>query len=223
MGSIPAGAGEPLAPSSCFTWAGVYPRGCGGAQGVVLGLQTDQGLSPRVRGSRFANPVAAPDLGSIPAGAGEPDCSGCKHRHAGVYPRGCGGAPEGLRGCAEQPGLSPRVRGSQPVLHGQQAGRGSIPAGAGEPSAGSAPNRGTRVYPRGCGGARLMSHSTPGKDGLSPRVRGSHLRHGRNHGLDGSIPAGAGEPVRHVPRVQKIRVYPRGCGGAPLGPAKRWA
>ena len=72
-------------------------------------------------------------------------------------------------------GLSPRVRGSQSPIHISPANRRSIPACAGEPIL---CNKGfwlKMVYPRVCGGAHLNIASTEIAEGLSPRVRGSHL------------------------------------------------
>ena len=51
----------------------VYPRGCGGAHGEKMMVCVEQGLSPRVRGSRLAGHQDSRLEGSIPAGAGEPD------------------------------------------------------------------------------------------------------------------------------------------------------
>ena len=51
--------------------------------------------------------------------------------------------------------------------------RGSIPACAGEPSAGTRSTRMRRVYPRVCGGAASTLRTTAHVGGLSPRVRGS--------------------------------------------------
>ena len=49
--------------------------------------------------------------------------------------------------------------------------------------------------------------------GLSPRVRGNHVRgHGDHLGV-GSIPACAGEPVDLCHVLPPYRVYPRVCGG----------
>ncbi len=50
--------------------------------------------------------------------------------------------------------------------------------------------------------------------GLSPRVRGSQSLHVSLPLFGGSIPAGAGEPIRRVGHSTPARVYPRGCGGA---------
>ena len=53
--------------------------------------------------------------------------------------------------------------------------------------------------------------------GRSPRVRGSRHGHGLDYAARGSIPAGAGEPLRTVLTCGRGRVDPRGCGGASLG------
>ena len=111
-GSIPARAGEPIPWSFPESERRVYPRACGGARTKPLLPPILQGLSPRVRGSRFSADTPVASRRSIPARAGEP------RRWAGagilcrVYPRACGGAS----GSAALPlmtiGLSPRVRGS---------------------------------------------------------------------------------------------------------------
>ena len=70
--SIPAGAGEPQFGASSGWPDGVYPRGCGGTYGTMRTELAEAGLSPRVRGNHggpYSDPV---EVGSIPAGAGEP-------------------------------------------------------------------------------------------------------------------------------------------------------
>ena len=217
------------APSA---WKSVYPRGCGGTSSFRYLYPRGCGGTRPIEGGRT--------LRSIPAGAGEPRKSASPRRasSAAVYPRGCGGtwvAIKSGRLCIYV-GLSPRVRGNRSIAEGLTVVHrlGSIPAGAGEPSLrcsgteesiGLSPRvRGNRkrqtrydeVYPRGCGGT---IHATIYGDEAS-----------------GSIPAGAGEPVRitvvHManqglsPRVRGNQgrqnsstapeeVYPRGCGGTP--------
>ena len=105
------------------------------------------------------------------------------------------------------------MRGNQPLAFESPTLRRSIPAGAGEPSAGSPWHDLDAVYPRGCGGTLLLVYLTLTGKGLSPRVRGNPLA---SHWLlvgAGSIPAGAGEPIRHAPLPRERKVYPRGCGG----------
>ncbi len=213
-GSIPAGAGEPSAASSGRAPGRVYPRGCGGAMTVPHAVTSEAGLSPRVRGSRLARTAPDVNSGSIPAGAGEPRGASRSRLISGVYPRGCGGAAVGIRYAMTRGGLSPRVWGSlRPIERGGDRA-GSIPAGAGEPTGGHTRRSHSRVYPRGCGGAAASAATSASDRGLSPRVRGSLGQAGGCDGGSGSIPAGAGEPVKDRHGNNRRGVYPRGCGGA---------
>ena len=94
----------------------------------------------------------------------------------------------------------------------------SIPANAGEPSSPTSPAAPTRVYPRERGGTRRTAWTPPRRGGLSPRTRGNLADAFQPLGVEGSIPANAGEPVR--PRSDSCRdwVYPRERGGTPRDP-----
>ena len=128
----------------------------------------------------------------------------------------CGGASSTGSSWATTPGLSPRVRGSQPRLDQRDAGHGSIPACAGEPPSTGPTSTLTRVYPRVCGGARDRDKHLMLVPGLSPRVRGSPGRRLDAVAPRGSIPACAGEPDRGEAAVHPPRVYPA-CAGEPSG------
>ena len=113
-------------------------------------------------------------------------------------------------------GLSPRVRGNPHRLDRAGDFRRSIPARAGEPRPSGTSATRSRVYPRACGGTRLLP-APGGLDlGLSPRVRGNPRDLGRGHALRGSIPARAGEPSSSRLRGLCVWVYPRACGGTAL-------
>ena len=71
-GSIPADAGPPEDPRPRRAERRVYPRGCGATVYVVDKGLSPQGLSPRMRGHRPANPAAQRLPRSIPADAGPP-------------------------------------------------------------------------------------------------------------------------------------------------------
>ncbi len=96
-GSIPAGAGEPSSGMKSAEYKWVYPRGCGGAGDGAPTTRMATGLSPRVRGSLAVMEPIGNRPGSIPAGAGEPSYAGLSSDMEGVYPRGCGGAPQPAR------------------------------------------------------------------------------------------------------------------------------
>ena len=57
--------------------------------------------------------------------------------------------------------------------------------------------------------------------GLSPRVRGNQQGCVPLNGLEGSIPACAGEPAISPPTCGLTSVYPRVCGGTPSSTAPR--
>ena len=111
--SIPACAGEPVAPNPRRGLRRVYPRVCGGTTGAVPPCRYGRGLSPRVRGNLPAHHDRAKEWRSIPACAGEPRRVCPTPRRSPVYPRVCGGTSliRTEQGWAE--GLSPRVRGNR--------------------------------------------------------------------------------------------------------------
>ena len=74
-----------------------------------------------------------------------------------VYPRGCGGTTIAAFPKLSIQGLSPRVRGNLLLADRLRAGKGSIPAGAGEPELVQVSQILSRVYPRGCGGTESAS------------------------------------------------------------------
>ena len=213
VGSIPACAGEPSRQGAGGNTRWVYPRVCGGTRDVRKAFELMVGLSPRVRGNRSRHRQPPRRVGSIPACAGEPGGSVGIHASLRVYPRVCGGTDMRAAEVREQTGLSPRVRGN---LHHRVYPRiqpGSIPACAGEPR----PRRGrpplTRVYPRVCGGTGARAIRGLRGGGLSPRVRGNPTASPIGCGVQGSIPACAGEPLRRPLCRPGRRVYPRVCGG----------
>ena len=113
--SIPACAGEPPRTFMRLLAQGVYPRVCGG---TGAGGATDcaaWGLSPRVRGNLYAGLFARRCKGSIPACAGEPTGGLECQADLSVYPRVCGGTWTSASSPFFAGGLSPRVRGNQPI------------------------------------------------------------------------------------------------------------
>ena len=193
-GSIPACAGEPRSRSTSRTSRRVYPRVCGGTASSMSPNRSSWGLSPRVRGNRVRGYRAGACIGSIPACAGEPSARASYAWIPRVYPRVCGGTEDPYSLLQYTAGLSPRVRGNRGPLLSPPVHRGSIPACAGEPSAPCSPPATAGVYPRVCGGTRIIGKHGSRVTGLSPRVRGNPRRHGRFMALLRSIPACAGEP-----------------------------
>ena len=156
-GSIPACAGEPSTSSYSSKGLGVYPRVCGGTRQEPHGVISGEGLSPRVRGNRGGIRLRFRRGRSIPACAGEPFVYETMYAMRRVYPRVCGGTRGSSCEIGCPYGLSPRVRGNQPVKTGRGNPAGSIPACAGEPAFLCALCWSSRVYPRVCGGTPDMT------------------------------------------------------------------
>ena len=212
-GSIPACAGEPGSASARNHSCRVYPRVCGGTMRQTQLRFAGAGLSPRVRGNPAGGGLVGFRGGSIPACAGEPPPVRRKARSKRVYPRVCGGTVSVDSQRSVAPGLSPRVRGNPRARGPWPPPSGSIPACAGEPTAGAKKVHRRGVYPRVCGGTADYSRLTIPMAGLSPRVRGNRGAAERRRDLGGSIPACAGEPTAGSRSSSPDRVYPRVCGG----------
>ena len=213
-GSIPACAGKPTRRSRPASIPRVHPRVCGEA---LLRAQMDgegPGPSPRVRGSPNERGLAQHREGSIPACAGKPRRRRLAVRVSAVHPRVCGEADAEAAGEPDDPGPSPRVRGSLVAGPAGRARAGSIPACAGKPSHPSPVHPEGWVHPRVCGEAALAHVDPPLTLGPSPRVRGSRGGSGPPQELPRSIPACAGKPARHALRTRDSWVHPRVCGEA---------
>ena len=151
---------------------------------------------------------------SIPACAGEPPPPGPETTGVWVHPRVCGGADSPPTDTPALRGPSPRVRGSQRLEVLVARALGSIPACAGEPALRHIDHRARWVHPRVCGGAWHLFSIPLGREGPSPRVRGSRLFPQQGDAPVGSIPACAGEPLRASHSSNASGVHPRVCGGA---------
>ena len=189
---------------------------CGGTFPPAGLSRRVRGLSPRVRGNRARASRSSSVRGSIPACAGEPRPCLSAPFPGRVYPRVCGGTHRQTSGPSLYSGLSPRVRGNPIDLADGTAGKGSIPACAGEPISSAASVLLDRVYPRVCGGTGAAATSMTPDRGLSPRVRGNPQHFDARPQTLGSIPACAGEPNRAIRSFSLLRVYPRVCGGTSL-------
>ena len=151
-GSIPACAGETSPEFSGRARRRVYPRVCGGNWRDEAPVTRVRGLSPRVRGKLSAFPLSGRNRRSIPACAGETHCPAGIGLPCAVYPRVCGGNATPIAIALNDNGLSPRVRGKRCGNSYPSAGRGSIPACAGETEFPLSTLSRGKVYPRVCGG-----------------------------------------------------------------------
>ena len=153
-GSIPAHAGQPSSTTCCPSGGGVHPRSRGAATQYASYSPTLGGPSPLTRGSPGRALLDLAGHGSIPAHAGQPRRRAAGSTDSWVHPRSRGAAV-GVGYLTLRPeGPSPLTRGSRRGLGRQQAGQGSIPAHAGQPSDICGPPNGAGVHPRSRGAAR---------------------------------------------------------------------
>ena len=151
--SIPTCVGQPLMLSRCSVPKAVYPHVCGAAEGMRTKRSPEEGLSPRVWGSRRIRRRSWLWYRSIPTCVGQPMTSATKWKMLSVYPHVCGAADVQGRARAFGSGLSPRVWGSPLLLVWNPSLRRSIPTCVGQPAAGYAHWRQLKVYPHVCGAA----------------------------------------------------------------------
>ena len=202
-GTIPACAGEPRAARRPHQGRRDDPRVCGGTCPSISTLTLDMGRSPRVRGNRPDDSDSELARGTIPACAGEPSYVYNHSSSPWDDPRVCGGTVYEHWERQEQTGRSPRVRGNLLVNHFAIFEAGTIPACAGEPHTAPRRRRAPGDDPRVCGGTAHHPGGGGGFLGRSPRVRGNLHGNVQRCGERGTIPACAGEPLRHLGTISQ--------------------
>ena len=195
VGPIPAHAGKPGNKKTRQSAARAYPRACGETSLTREGVKSAEGLSPRMRGNHLPKRTDSYPLGPIPAHAGKPFHQMAMGVYARAYPRACGET----RLYAVKPlfnqGLSPRMRGNRTEHKCCAHRRGPIPAHAGKPDDDQPVTPYLRAYPRACGETGESSYDHWSCLGLSPRMRGNHLRESAGNAHVRPIPAHAGKPT----------------------------
>ena len=110
--SIPTCVGQPHDEILVFLLHEVYPHVCGAAYATGNADGSEEGLSPRVWGSRQGGCDCSQEDGSIPTCVGQPKCSSLPTISRAVYPHVCGAALKIFSRHGIPYGLSPRVWGS---------------------------------------------------------------------------------------------------------------
>ena len=147
-GPIPAGAGQPCAPSARPTRTRAYPRWRGATHLHVQSPTGCAGLSPLARGNLRPELAGKGLRGPIPAGAGQPPARSAPPRSSGAYPRWRGATGFERHHALNCSGLSPLARGNRIGVEAVRQIVGPIPAGAGQPCAPAGSGWGAWAYPR---------------------------------------------------------------------------
>ena len=128
---IPACAGNTRQPRPRRAPRPVHPRVCGEHGSLFQVVGTDNGSSPRVRGTQENVPRQNPLGRFIPACAGNTQQGANSHLAMSVHPRVCGEHPWLIVDFKLDDGSSPRVRGTRQDRGQRHAQRRFIPACAG--------------------------------------------------------------------------------------------
>ena len=211
-GLIPAGAGNTSCPAPTGRPTGAHPRRCGEHPPGHRGHGRHVGSSPQVRGTRPGAEHRVVGVGLIPAGAGNTGQLGSPAWPSRAHPRRCGehrwGAHLGLSG----DGSSPQVRGTRPRSWRPPQLLGLIPAGAGNTRIRIDDPEIVRAHPRRCGEHVHAAEITNDDSGSSPQVRGTPQALDVGAGVEGLIPAGAGNTPTATSSRTTRRAHPRRCG-----------
>ena len=193
---IPAPAGNGNHENKVPQEYSVHPRACGERSYALSRDKTNNGSSPRLRGTASARPRLRPRRRFIPAPAGNGRGRRLVLRLSGrfipapagngmdigfvaaiglvaVHPRACG-ERERSQPCARRPiGSSPRLRGTAGQSPPRLAATRFIPAPAGNGLAFCLGSCSTAVHPRACGERDKMLDRISNDAGSSPRLRGT--------------------------------------------------
>ena len=212
VGSSPRMRGTPFVVIAVTVWRGIipayagntlpvlpnpfsprdHPRVCGEHGEIDVCMAGNMGSSPRMRGTPHDVDHGAPELGIIPAYAGNTITLSAMHEAYWDHPRVCGEHATGASTQVNCTGSSPRMRGTPAVTEATNNTARIIPAYAGNTPAACWKSWQAWDHPRVCGEHQSCLQRIRLSRGSSPRMRGT-LR-GLTLGLDspGIIPAYAG-------------------------------
>ena len=212
-GLSPRGRGKHGHPPHVVDSVRVYPRVGGGNHKSLFTRRLSRGLSPRGRGKRPAAGAYLAVRGLSPRGRGKPPPAVSAHPELGSIPAWAGETRPRL----DRPNrrrVYPRVGGGnrrRPSC--LRASWGLSPAWAGETWSSRWVAPLDMVYPRVGGGNAAATAVAPSLSGLSPRGRGKPHYKVAPIRQWGSIPAWAGETIGCRALIAWLRVYPRVGGG----------
>ena len=186
---------------------------------------SDNGSSPRGRGTHAAAPAVAGPVRFIPALAGNTGERARMDRPAAVHPRAGGEHEPAKFAFSMDFGSSPRGRGTRVNFDRGEIIKRFIPARAGNTPAEGIGCNPPSVHPRAGGEHNVRSGSTTARTGSSPRGRGTPCLDRFVDPSDRFIPARAGNTGSLSARSFRPSVHPRAGGehimsiiATPLGP-----
>ena len=172
---IPALAGNIHGQAGALCRYPVHPRACGEHGSVVTFDDSNDGSSPRLRGTSEIETASIQEARFIPALAGNMCSRLLQTTRTPVHPRACGehGAFDRLTMLIQ--GSSPRLRGTSATITSGHPGFRFIPALAGNIYSTGFRRLAKTVHPRACGEHNQTGHVQEYDPGSSPRLRGTWL------------------------------------------------
>ena len=165
-----------------------------------------------MRGTRDCPRLRREAVGIIPAYAGNTFFRSFVDEWGGDHPRVCGEHAYQDMSSGGVKGSSPRMRGTLPRDITELESCGIIPAYAGNTVFIADAGCPVLDHPRVCGEHLTNGVNGDGYRGSSPRMRGTLVAELPLHGLDGIIPAYAGNTLTCTSRRSRPRDHPRVCG-----------
>ena len=212
IGIIPAYAGNTCYRRQTAPRRRDHPRVCGEHRRLLKGFYGHAGSSPRMRGTQDHGRGGEYGGGIIPAYAGNTDIARTPLLDRGDHPRVCGEHVMAQNAPFENPGSSPRMRGTRRTAIPFRRFSGIIPAYAGNTSMGLLSLSKLRDHPRVCGEHTLLNPSLTQGEGSSPRMRGTQEWLALDYDIHGIIPAYARNTKNNLPAWVRLRDHPRVCG-----------
>ncbi len=211
---IPAYAGNAGRPGSCARARPVHPRVRGERIRTDPARDFVIGSSPRTRGTPEATGHVAVLVRFIPAYAGNASRAGARAGRGAIHPRVRGerALPASVVGSSD--GSSPRTRGTRRRPGARAAPRRFSPAYAGNAAPSRAGTPRAPVHPRVRGERAVVGHERYGRDGSSPRTRGTRRRDAARPRPAGSSPRTRGTRRVHPAQPAERRFIPAYAGNA---------
>ena len=211
-GPIPARAGQPRAVPRGNHPVSAYPRSRGATRTMTEYLTPAEGLSPLARGNQVLPSKLQGFGGPIPARAGQPLLWHPAQSWTRAYPRSRGATRLEAHVHQLVQGLSPLARGNLHHFTCGDAGKGPIPARAGQPLSARLGLPAYWAYPRSRGATSTSGNHGLSRQGLSPLARGNPQPQARRQRAPGPIPARAGQPQIATSTGGIAGAYPRSRG-----------
>ena len=165
-----------------------------------------------MRGTHCCRGERGPDLGIIPAYAGNTPAVRRRAPECRDHPRVCGEHEIAALAACPRLGSSPRMRGTPLKTFYDGRETRIIPAYAGNTSSAMLNSFSFRDHPRVCGEHQCPRGHISTSWGSSPRMRGTPASSTGNGDGTGIIPAYAGNTWRCARSGRTVRDHPRVCG-----------